>query len=609
MNRYILTACAAAALAVSASASEQYFVKQVVFPKGATEEQKVEMASRLIPSEKQLAWQDLELTAFLHFGMNTFTNREWGDGSEDPGQFNPKTLDTDQWVKALKDGGFKLVLLTAKHHDGFCLWPTATTGHSVASSPWLDGKGDVVKMLRNSCDKYGMKMGVYLSPWDRNAACYGSDAYNDMFVEQLTELLGNYGKIDEVWFDGACGEGPNGKKQVYDWNRFRTVIETMQPEAVMAIMGDDVRWVGNERGQGRETEWSATAITPGIYTYADSANKALGLFAKSPDLGGRNIVAKAERLYWWPSEVDVSIRPGWFYHSTESPRSLAELANIYLNSVGRNSVLLLNIPPDTDGLINDKDVKRLKELRNWIDANFSNNLMESLDETVVNCTIIEEDLSKGQRIEEFDIFADGVKVASGTTVGRKRIITFPAVKASKVTFVPSRFRGDGHFAKLTGVYNIEMPKETAEIDGDFEKVAPDNLKALTAGLTGYNNLANATDGDVNTSAVTGSNGRFAPLTVDMGQVKNVAGFTYMPDNNPGAGLVFKYALFVCDPTTGKWNKMPLSGEFSNIVNNPIEQVVFFEKPVNARYIMLQPLAEAEGGSTVSIAEFTPLVTR
>ena len=232
---------------IQAQETESYYVKHVTFPTGATVEQKVDIAARLVPTPQQLAWQQQELTAFLHFGINTFTDREWGDGTEDPNLFNPTELDADQWVRVLKECGFKMVILTAKHHDGFCLWPTKTTKHSVASSAWKNGKGDVVRELRDACDKYDMKFGVYLSPWDRNASCYGdSPAYNKFFVEQLTELLTNYGKVHEVWFDGANGEGPNGKKQEYDWDTFYQTIRKLQPEAVMAIMGDDVRWVGND---------------------------------------------------------------------------------------------------------------------------------------------------------------------------------------------------------------------------------------------------------------------------------------------------------------------------------------------------------------------------
>lgn len=276
-------ACSLLALPVGGQAQQDtsYFVKHLQFSGNESLEQKALMAARLVPSPQQLAWQQMELTAFLHFGINTFTGREWGDGTEDPSLFNPTELDAEQWVRTLKECGFKMVLLTAKHHDGFCLWPTKTTSHSVASSPWKDGKGDVVRELRDACTKYGMKFGVYLSPWDRNASCYGnSPEYNKFFIEQLTELLTNYGEVNEVWFDGANGEGPNGKKQVYDWDAFYKTIQRLQPKAVMAIMGDDVRWVGNEKGIGRETEWSATVLTPGIYARSAENNKRLGVTVK-----------------------------------------------------------------------------------------------------------------------------------------------------------------------------------------------------------------------------------------------------------------------------------------------------------------------------------------
>lgn len=284
MNKLLISLLLSSAVTLSgyAQKKENYYVKQVEFPQNATLEQKVDMAARLVPTPQQLSWQHLELTAFLHFGINTFTGREWGDGKEDPALFNPSNLDAEQWVRNLKEAGFKLVILTAKHHDGFCLWPTKTTQHSVASSPWKDGKGDVVKELRDACNKYDMKFGVYLSPWDRNASCYGEgEAYNKFFIEQLTELLSNYGEVYEVWFDGANGEGPNGKKQQYDWKNIYNTIHTLQPKAVTAIMGDDVRWVGNERGLGRETEWSATVLTPSAY--GSSLNKDLGISSTGKD--------------------------------------------------------------------------------------------------------------------------------------------------------------------------------------------------------------------------------------------------------------------------------------------------------------------------------------
>lgn len=561
----------AAFSSLSAFASD-YYEKEVVFPQGADSVMKIEIASRVVPCDRQLRWQERELTAFLHFGMNTFTNREWGDGKESPEFFNPDALDTDQWVKTLKDAGFKMVILTAKHHDGFCLWPTATTDHSVASSPWRGGKGDVMAELRRSCDKYGMKLGVYLSPWDRNAPCYGdSPRYNDMFVAQLTELLTNYGKIDEVWFDGACGEGPNGKKQEYDWLRFRDTMKRLQPDAVLAITGDDVRWVGNEGGVGRETEWSVTPLVPSIFSYADSVNQSLGIDAISPEIGSRRQVVSADKLYWWPSEVDVSIRPGWFWHENEVPHSLARLADIYLKSVGRNSVLLLNIPPDNHGLIDQKDVRRLMEFRRWIDANFTNNLLNKPG-SEVNCVVLEEDISKGQRVEEFDVIAlvDGrrIKAVSGTTIGKKRILTFPPVRADRLELKVTASRAEPH-ASLSGAYFITMPSEISAESVEMPAIkVTDNWRSSTA-RTG-------------SSAVT---------MFDMGVPTVVAGFTYTPDAKKP--MMYKYA--VMSSADGiHWTEVPTYGEFSNIVANPIPRTVTFASPVTARFISVVCLGSSDG---------------
>lgn len=603
----------AAILATSCDSQEKKHVKQVTFPADATMEQKVEIASNLVPEPKQLAWQDLEMTAFLHFGVNTFTDREWGEGTEDPNVFNPVGLDTDQWVKTLKDAGFKLVMLTAKHHDGFCLWPTATTDHSVKSSAWMNGQGDVVKSLRESCDKYGMKLGLYLSPWDRNAPSYGdSPAYNDLFVAQLTELLSNYGKIDEVWFDGACGEGPNGKKQEYDFVRFHDVIHRLQPDAVVAISGEDVRWVGNEAGQGRETEWSVTPLTPHTIAHSDSINSALDINGMSTDLGSRELIAKADRLYWWPAEVDVSIRPGWFFHDTEQPKSLRELAEIYMRSVGRNAVLLLNIPPNRQGRIEPADSARLIELKQWIDRSFSDNLVEGpagdltwkiKPDSEFNTVVLAEDIAKGQRVEKFHIEAniDGTwtKVTEGTTIGKKRILMFPAVKASEIRIVINSTRGKAEiFAPQA--YMVEMPQAAGQSITGYVSAPVDSWKAADG-----SDISALTDKDDATLWTAPAGSR--EITIDLGKTEDVSGFVYIPrQDGKTDGMAFHYKFFTS--MDGKnWAEAKTPGEFSNIVNNPIPQRVYLGSPVKARFVKLEVSDNATGDNGLTAAAFRVLV--
>ena len=436
------------------------------------------MVSRLVPSEQQLSWQQLELTAFIHFGMNTFTGNEWGEGTDSPELFNPTELDCEQWVRTLKEGGFKMVILTAKHHDGFCLWPTATTDYSVRRSPWREGKGDVVRELRDACSKHDMKFGFYLSPWDRNAKSYGdSPAYNRLYVAQLTELLTEYGRVDEVWFDGACGEGENGRKQEYDWKAILKCVEEHQPHAVTAIMGDDIRWVGNEGGVGRETEWSATMIAPGSYVDKVTENKRLGLEEMSKDLGSRELLAAANEAYWYPSEVDVSIRPGWFYHSEEDNkvRSLANLVNIYYRSVGSNSVLLLNIPPDQRGLIHEVDAERIKEFGAYIKQTFEKSYIANLNKpwsalagesrefaveegATINTLLIQEDIAQGQRVES--VVAEGMingewrELCSGTTIGYKRLLRFEECQPERLRVTITETRSTANI-KSVGLYYAE----------------------------------------------------------------------------------------------------------------------------------------------------------
>jgi len=452
-----------------------------------TPEKIIEKAAHIAPSPRQLAWQDLEFTAFVHFGINTFTNREWGTGQEDPALFNPTAFDATQWVSVMKEAGMKMIIATAKHHDGFCLWPSKYTDHSVKSSPWKDGKGDVVGELAEACHQGGMKFGIYLSPWDRHEPTYGTEQYNDHFVNQLTELLTQYGEVDEVWFDGACGEGPNGKKQVYDWIRYYETVRELQPQAVIAIMGPDVRWVGTESGYGRVAEWSVipyNVVNTESVADASQQEPSNGVFIPmgdktARDLGSRSKILKASALVWYPSEVDVSIRPGWFYHASQDDqvKTPEKLLDIWFSSVGRNSLLLLNVPPDQRGLIHENDVRTLKEFKAVRDAVFGENLAEGATvkasssaaglhagnvlipgrekfwmprkgkleanlefdlqkEQTIDCITVQENIEYGQRVEQFSLEVwkkeRWREVTRSTTIGNKRLLRFSPQTTNRV---------------------------------------------------------------------------------------------------------------------------------------------------------------------------------
>lgn len=429
-----------------------------------------------VPTRAQLAWQRCETNLFLHFGVNTFTDREWGTGKEDPRVFNPARLDARQWVRAAKAGGFKIVILTAKHHDGFCLWPSKYTDHSVKSSPWRDGKGDVVRELADACREAGLKLGLYLSPWDRHEKTYGdSPRYNEYYKNQMAELLTNYGPIAEVWFDGACGEGPNGKRQEYDWEGFRALVRKLQPEAVMfSDAGPDVRWIGNERGTAGDPCWAT--VDPAKVPYPGAPGDAVIRALQHGDPDGS---------VWRPGESDVSIRPGWFWHKKEDDqvRSVENLVDLYFKSVGRNSLILLNVPPNDQGLLSDTDVLRLAEFRGKLDSIFRTDLAlgkkaaagstrgndarftpaRALDGNAdtywatddgvtsswlevdlgrperFNISAVQEAIALGQRVESYHLeYQDGTswkEFARGTTIGHKKLDRFDAVTAQRVRLV------------------------------------------------------------------------------------------------------------------------------------------------------------------------------
>lgn len=407
-------------------------------------------ASKVRPSQRQLDWYDTAFYAFIHFGVNTFTDREWGDGTEPETVFAPTALDCDQWVESIKEAGMKAMILTAKHHDGFCLWPSKYTEHSVKNSP---GAIDVVKEAAEACKRGGIKFGIYLSPWDRNNRLYGTPEYNNYYCNQLTELLTEYGDIFCVWLDGACGEGPNGKKQEYDFERYIALVRKYQPGAVIFYdHGPDVRWCGNEAGNPRRAEW---AVVPSELCYYSEKQTGEGplanegdleyLYSTEKELGCMSSILYSKGLVFAPAEVDTSIRPGWFWHEKEGPRALEELFNVYIGSVGGNACLNLNIPPTREGKIDERDRQRLRELRAMIDKEFAHEIpitVEKLDngyetqpkylvkfnEPVRDFQYVElrENIVTGQKVESFHVEA-GIQggnrfpLYQGDTIGNRKI--------------------------------------------------------------------------------------------------------------------------------------------------------------------------------------------
>lgn len=448
-----------------------------------TQEDEIDLFASVRPDERQVAWQALEFYAFIHFGMNTMTDREWGLGHEDPALFDPVGLDVDQWMEAIASAGMTGVILTAKHHDGFCLWPSEVSEHTVAASPWRGGVGDLVAEVTDSARRHGLRFGVYLSPWDRTEGTYGSGiSYDDFFVAQLTELLTRYGPVFSVWFDGANGEGPNGLVQTYDWDRYYETIRRLQPDAVISVCGPDVRWCGNEAGHARANEWS---VVPSSLRDAERISEQSqqiddGVFSRlvrsnDEDLGSRRALeGRLDDLVWYPAEVNTSIRPGWFHHPSEDHvvRSAEELFEIWCGSVGGNATFLLNVPPNAQGLVAEPDVRELQKLgrlisgfrartipavltpsstlsvdgavsaappsdfgpntaRTWRPdpSDSSPTITVTLPEArSVEAVVLSEDIRLGQRVERATIHAavagSLVEVANTLSVGYRRIVRF-----------------------------------------------------------------------------------------------------------------------------------------------------------------------------------------
>lgn len=574
-----------------------------------------------VPTENQIKWQDMEQYAFIHYSLNTYTDQEWGFGNEDPRLFNPSDLDVKQWVDVCKNAGMKGIIFTAKHHCGFCMWPSEFTEYSVKNSPWKDGKGDVVKELAEACREAGLKYALYLSPWDRNHPEYGRPEYVEYFRNQLRELLTDYGDVFEVWFDGANGGdgwygGANETRQIdrttyYQWPETYAMIRELQPECLIWNDGSDrgdLRWVGTEGGEVGATNWSQLNKDGEV----DWGMLHFGLE------GGDS---------WVPGETNTSIRPGWFYHTSEDEnvKSLSKLMDTYFKSVGRNSTLLLNFPVMPNGRIHHTDSLRGAAFARMIEEVFKEDLAAdakaeasskrgngkrfaadkvidgkrdtywATDDTVTsghitlsfkepvtfNRFLAEEYIPLGQRVREWkleasvngewmelkDALTDDGKL---TTIGRRRIVCFPTVTADSVRFSVTDSKACPVISRLS-MYNA--PELTADI--------PDSGEKRSSRLRIFYMHPKA-------------------MAVDLGKAKKVKGIRYLPPSLRSDGTVTHYSVYTTTDWTN-WNKVA-SGEFSNIVNNPIWQTVMFAGPVDASVIRFEA-DRLSGGEHMAYSDF------
>ena len=590
-----------------------------------------------VPQEKQVNWQKMETYAFVHFGLNTFNDREWGYGDSDPKTFNPARLDCEQWVQTFVNSGMKGVILTAKHHDGFCLWPTQLTEYCIRNTPYKDGKGDIVRELSDACKKYGIKFAVYLSPWDRHQANYGTPEYVDYFYKQLHELLTNYGDVFEIWFDGANGgDGWYGgakdartidRKTYYDYPRAYKMIDELQPQAVIfSDGGPGCRWVGNENGFAGATNWSflrAGEVYPGYPKYRELQ------------------YGHADGNQWVAAECDVSIRPGWFYHPEEDDKvkTVDQLTDLYYRSVGHNATLLLNFPVDRNGLIHPTDSLNAVSFHLRVQKELADNLLSSAkvsasDErggqfkvravtdgkydtywatndgvttadltftfsqpTKMNRVMIQEYIPLGQRVKSFVVeYKKGDQWLSvkcneeTTTVGYKRLLRFEMIETEELRI---RFRDARACLCINEVGAYYAPDATENYTP-----ATSELKSFPFNILGVDmeEAKKCSDKDDQTTALISGK----EIMIDLGENRTIHSFYYLPDQSEySKGLISSYELSA--GITEEAMQVVAQGEFSNIRNNPILQNMYFS-PVEARYFKLKATRMVDESDSLGIAE-------
>lgn len=591
----------------------------VILPDNPTREQVVELATQVRPSYRQLDYQEREMLGFIHIGMNTFSGVEWGTGKELPSLFNPTQLNADKWVKVFKDAGLTGVILVAKHHDGFCVWPSKFTEHTVAHSPWRNGKGDLVKDVSDACRKYGMKFCVYLSPWDMHEPTYGTAAYNDHYISQLEELLTHYGPVYLLWFDGAGTEtSVSGKSMPFDWERIFKRARELQPDVLLSGNAPDIRWVGNEKGKGRETEWSVQGINNGEKLFGTLVNYNYRI----PNLGSIEDLMHKKRLVWYPSRGGLPLRKGWFYNANDdnTTKSLSYLVDSYFSTVGHNSNLLPNLSPDKTGRIPEKDAQRLIQfgkiiskmksvdyakgakivpVSGWTGDVSSSLLTDNSPYTswhtsdgvvsavaevylakaaTVNVIKLQENVRDfGQRIERFAIDVktpEGWKeLQQGTTIGFRRMIRLDKpVRADAFRLRFLEARKSLSIGNISLYYLEDIPEETAQ--NQNIQIDPKHVRLDCLGFEKTDDNNAVIDGNPDTSGHFIVNHLPVSLVLTLDKKELIKGFSYLPSVKSDGHIDF-YRIFVSEDGRN-WGKPIASGRFGNIENNPVEQFIPLE---------------------------------
>lgn len=615
----------------------------IVIPAGSSKEQVSLLATQIRPSYRQIDYQQREMLGFIHIGMNTFTGQEWGTGQESPKLFNPAELDAEEWVKTFKEAGITGVILVAKHHDGFCVWPSKYTTHSVANAPWRDGKGDLVKEVADACRKYDMKLCLYLSPWDMHEATYGTEDYNDYYIHQLEELLTQYGPVYLLWFDGAgTQEAVSGKNMPFQWERIFQRARELQPDVILSGNAPDVRWVGNEKGKGRATEWCVQGVNEDSRLFGALKDYDHTL----SDLGSVEDLMTKKRLVWYPSRGGLPLRKGWFYNvaDDESIKSLDYLIDSYFSTVGQNSNLLPNLSPDPSGRIPLRDAERLvafgRIIQDMKRVDYAQGALGTPDSEWENCTpeaLTDESLFTswntadgvtqatatlqlnqtatfnvvrlqenvrdfGQRVERFaiDAWQNGqwAEIADGTTIGFRRMLRLPApVTTQKLRIRILDARLSVSLGSISCFLLPEIPDEspTASLAATTNKV---DCRLSLRGMKGYR-LEYLTDAEDNTlwrGKITKKNATFV-FELDNKAASN--GIVYVPGTLP-KGHIEHYAVYVSDD--GKtWDGPVVSGRFGNIENNPVEQRITFQE-TKKRFVKLEVRKTVSDSREIEIAD-------